>query len=732
MQSEKFCGDGHVDAWEACDDGNQITGDGCRADCRSIEPGFTCTTPAVPCVTTCGDGILAGQEGCDDGNVLSGDGCSSKCQVEVLCTRKDAFEKFRRPQNHRHTIFSQGLQMNLEHPVLHQGNPDTALRAPVPVLDGTASCAGYKCPAGCKPASWMESRLCLTTTCGSDDVKRCCDCNDAVGADSGASPSWTTEPCFSWDTSQAGRVSPTAEDVIAACGGALGYVFGTVKSGKFLVRHDVVLPSRDAFKKAMSPKKDDVLHVWPVSQQFQSLSFKAKRTTAGFRFGFHCAGSEDDCQLWQVLLGSNITRNGFLASQKGGVGVRPRAVAGSTFVIYKIQNPTKVWTCPAHAPTPHCGDGVISGVEECDAVSAAGSTYLHGCNAACQVSEGWGCSTSPEPHCSPLCGDSLVLGNETCDDGTTFRWGGCTNDCRFHTQLSYIASTGGCDASAQTKSAATAEACEAACTVEESCVGYSWRMAGGCSHISGPLPTSFGQGPETQADNSHCKVKARYLLLKEGLQSVAGNAFLHEAHKQCRAHGLKPVSVSSVQELDVVYDFVKRSGLNLSQPRGVPIGLAIEHDRKNSYFDLSNASSELDALLATAYRSGRWQTSQWMSNAGDAEIVGFGFGNEKSKQRAGLHDWRLDHYPSGLVCEDLKLPADPQADGHKSITRDGRRGNYSAFLDCSGIMCILGGGEICCRGGTNPIGWWWSAKSWQSGGVPPPQVGHCLQQGQRG
>lgn len=63
-----FCGDGILDQGEACDDGNNLDGDGCSAQC-SIE-------------SFCGDGILDPGEQCDDGNMLNGDGCSAMCTFE--------------------------------------------------------------------------------------------------------------------------------------------------------------------------------------------------------------------------------------------------------------------------------------------------------------------------------------------------------------------------------------------------------------------------------------------------------------------------------------------------------------------------------------------------------------------------------------------------------------------------------------------------------------------------
>ena len=67
-----YCGDGRLvdEIGEDCDDGNNIDGDGCTADCL-IE---------IPPV--CGDGNVDPGEDCDDGNMVSGDGCSDICEIE--------------------------------------------------------------------------------------------------------------------------------------------------------------------------------------------------------------------------------------------------------------------------------------------------------------------------------------------------------------------------------------------------------------------------------------------------------------------------------------------------------------------------------------------------------------------------------------------------------------------------------------------------------------------------
>jgi cysteine-rich repeat protein len=81
------CGDGklHVNNGETCDDGNNISGDGCSATCL-IETHFTCTGGAgltsVCALDKCGNGVLDSGEECDDQNYVSGDGCSL-CVVDI-------------------------------------------------------------------------------------------------------------------------------------------------------------------------------------------------------------------------------------------------------------------------------------------------------------------------------------------------------------------------------------------------------------------------------------------------------------------------------------------------------------------------------------------------------------------------------------------------------------------------------------------------------------------------
>jgi cysteine-rich repeat protein len=66
-----FCGDNTIDSefGEICDDGNQISRDGCSDSCDEIDD-------------VCGDSVIDPTEQCDDGNRVEGDGCDDDCQVE--------------------------------------------------------------------------------------------------------------------------------------------------------------------------------------------------------------------------------------------------------------------------------------------------------------------------------------------------------------------------------------------------------------------------------------------------------------------------------------------------------------------------------------------------------------------------------------------------------------------------------------------------------------------------
>jgi len=89
---EDGCGDGVIQPPELCDDGNTVNGDGCSDACRvefvcgnnycESENYETCLLCPSDCCPDCGNGVLDPGEECDDGNNVSGDGCNKGCGDE--------------------------------------------------------------------------------------------------------------------------------------------------------------------------------------------------------------------------------------------------------------------------------------------------------------------------------------------------------------------------------------------------------------------------------------------------------------------------------------------------------------------------------------------------------------------------------------------------------------------------------------------------------------------------
>jgi len=75
-----------------------------------------------------------------------------------------------------------------------------------------------------------------------------------------------------------------------------------------------------------------------------------------------------------------------------------------------------------------CGDGVISGVEQCD---DGNPTSGDGCSALCQVEPGYNCTGVPSLCARPPCGNGQVEFPESCDDGGQTPGDGCDEFCRL-------------------------------------------------------------------------------------------------------------------------------------------------------------------------------------------------------------------------------------------------------------------------------------------------------------
>jgi fibro-slime domain-containing protein len=171
------CGNAVLETGEVCDDGNTHGGDGCSADCTSLEIGWLCAEPGISCVhaQVCGNGILEVGETCDDHNTAAHDGCDPQCGVELGWTC--AVPGIRCAA----AMCGDGVIAGFEE--CDDGNADGG--------DGcSASCtleAGHACDVAGQP--------CRTTTCGdgvAEGTEQCDDGNHDLG--DGCDPLCHREP----------------------------------------------------------------------------------------------------------------------------------------------------------------------------------------------------------------------------------------------------------------------------------------------------------------------------------------------------------------------------------------------------------------------------------------------------------------------------------------------------------------------------------------------------------
>ncbi|MBO6935652.1 MAG: DUF4215 domain-containing protein [Deltaproteobacteria bacterium] len=97
------------------------------------------------------------------------------------------------------------------------------------------------------------------------------------------------------------------------------------------------------------------------------------------------------------------------------------------FDLYNVATETTDFTLDITCTPVVCGDGVVSGNEECDDDNTADTD---GCSATCTVESGFVCDDSEPSTCrATVCGDGVIEGDEECDDDNATATDGCSDTC---------------------------------------------------------------------------------------------------------------------------------------------------------------------------------------------------------------------------------------------------------------------------------------------------------------
>jgi len=350
----EVCGDNilQVTLGEECDDGNEASGDGCSSICR---------------IEYCGDAVLqAGlNEECDDGNTVNNDGCSSTCKIEVC---GDGILQLNEQCDDGNTVSGDGC----------------ASACTLEICGNGITEAGEECDDGNRTNGDSCLNDCTVAFCGDGwrqlGVEQCDDGNTVSG--DGCSPFCSLETCGDGET----QSSEECDD-------------GNNTSGDGCSAACFIEECGDGIKQAVEQCDDG-------------------NTVSG-------DGCSTTCQLESCgdsLLQSDLGEECDDGNNENGDGCNAACqleVCGDGVKQSPEQcddgNEESGDGCSTTCQLESCGDGELQSElwEECD---DGNNTSGDGCNAACQVES---------------CGDGVKQPSEQCDDGNNVSGDGCNATCQF-------------------------------------------------------------------------------------------------------------------------------------------------------------------------------------------------------------------------------------------------------------------------------------------------------------
>jgi cysteine-rich repeat protein len=351
------CGNGIVENVEECDDGNTDPTDGCSANC-SVEEGWACVGQPSVCAELCGNGSLDTGEQCDDA-ALGGQTCESLGQGYVGGTLACALNC---------TFNSAGCDL----PTCGNGVLDTAEQCDGVLLNnqtcetvgayigGTLLCLG-SCSynlSGCIPIQCGDGVISAGEACDDSDTDSGDGCNILCSVESGwdctGEPSTCTPLCGN-NTVDSGEQCDGGQLGTGTCQG-LGYDTGSLAC------------------------------------------------TTG------CTYNTSDCSMFSC--GDGMITG---IEECDGGDLNGTTCMSLGFVSGQLGCTTNCGFDTSGCVSPVCGDGIITASlgEQCDDNDTNSGD---GCNAACQVENGYICTSEPS-NCTLSCGNATWDPGEDCDGG---------------------------------------------------------------------------------------------------------------------------------------------------------------------------------------------------------------------------------------------------------------------------------------------------------------------------
>ncbi|WP_240808214.1 DVUA0089 family protein [Polyangium spumosum] len=307
----------------------------------------------------CGDGLISGAEACDDGNTAAGDGCDASCAEEAgfMCAGEPSACT---------TTCGDGIVAGME--TCDDGNTTAG--------DGCSDVCGAELGYTCTGAP----SACATT------------CGDGIQAGAEACDDGNTESldgCSATCVVDAFTEAEPNNDAGAANGpfSPAVLVAGSISPGSDADWYEITVPATVD------------LHVETFDAQGPTtcLNIDTLVTLYAADGTTVIASNEDD--------GTN-------ACSRLDAATSPavRHLPAGTYHV-KVEESGNDKSIPAYTLVVSydalCGDGVVSGAEECDGGA--------GCSATCDR--------------DPVCGDGFIDAPETCDDGNTMDGDTCSSTC---------------------------------------------------------------------------------------------------------------------------------------------------------------------------------------------------------------------------------------------------------------------------------------------------------------